>query len=85
MVDGRWWQGNSRDKFVRRTSDLWFSLFIRNNLYIKHVLKNINIKDGASFHESNLPDVVIPDVGGGADDGNHGGLHPPALEHRAAS
>ena len=38
-----------------------------------------------SAHVLELPDVVVPDVGGGADDGHHGGLHPSALEHRAAS
>ena len=55
-------------------------LLKRNNYFYKYKQDG-----GASLHESNLPDIVVPDVGGGADDGNHGGLHPPALEHRAAS
>ena len=59
-----------------------FLSFIRND--VQNMILQINVIK-PSFHESDLPDVVVPDVGGGADDGHHGGLHPPALHHRAAS
>ena len=36
-----------------------------------------------SAHVLELPDVVVPDVGGGADDRHHGGLHPAAPHHPA--
>ena len=36
-----------------------------------------------SAHVLELPDVVVPDVGGGADDRHHGGLHSAAPHHPA--
>ena len=41
------------------------------------------MKISSSLHDGNLSDVVVPDIGGRADDGHHGGLHFPSLQHRA--
>ena len=41
------------------------------------------LSTSVSAHVLELPDVVVPDVGGGADDRHHGGLHSAAPHHPA--